>query len=126
MNFFSKLGFTAAAFLTVLALLALRPVPIEALSECETIQGIVTKVTVNANQDLVLTLDKTNRVFYINRGAERGFELEVVKDVLLQQDVTLYYPKYWTPLDPTASIRHLSGIKLGDQMFFSEAAGARR
>lgn len=122
MNFLRKLGFSAFAFLTVLSLLALRPVPTSELSSCETIQGIVADVQLGTSQDIVITLTNTDRVFYINRGQELGFDVEIIKSLILEEEVTLYYPKYWTPLDPTASIRHLTGIQLGDRLVFSEEA----
>lgn len=122
MNFFRKLGFSAFAFLTVLALLALRPAPGNELASCETIQGTVADVRLGNNHDIVITLTNTDRVFYINRGQELGFDVELIKELILTEVVTLFYPKYWSPLDPTASIRHLTGIKLGDQLVFSEEA----
>ena len=120
MNFLRKLGFSAFAFLTVLAFLALRPAPASELSSCETIQGIVADVQLGNSQEIVITLTNTDRVFYINRGQELGFDVNIIKDLILEEEVTLYYPHYWTPLDPTASIRNLTGIQLGDQLVFSE------
>jgi len=62
-------------------------------------------------------LDKT---FYINRGLERGLDLKKLREDLTNKEIVIIYPKYWTPLDPGNSVRHISKIECDGRTVFTE------
>ena len=71
-------------------------------------------------KDVVIRLKETNQWFYINRGLEAGLEIQKLKDELIGTEVTIIYPKYWTPLDPKNSNKHLTELRLNGNVVYSE------
>ena len=108
-----------AGFLT-LGALALRPVPIVVESECKVVTGRITDVLKENENDVVFLLEDERRRFYINRGLEHGLQLESLRRDWIAEDVTIKYPRYWTPLDPTNSSRHVSKLEAGGIVLFDE------
>ena len=98
----------------------LRPVPIVAESECDVVVGRLTQVGEGSSHDLVLWVDSDDRRFYINRGLERGLDLAMLRHDLIGEEVTLKYPRHWTPLDPFGSTVHVSVLIHGETVLFDE------
>lgn len=108
------------AFL-LLCVLILRPVPHpDRLDKCLSVTGKVYGISEAGVKDVVFSLEGTNRRFYINRGLEDGLRLDSLRTRLQGREVTLYYPRYWTPLDPRNRIRHLAQVNLGEQVVWTE------
>ncbi|HMF73060.1 MAG TPA: hypothetical protein VK616_16390 [Flavitalea sp.] len=103
-----------------LLLLVLRPVPIPLEKDCLTTRGIVSEVYEAGTNDVVFKLHDLNQTFYVNRGLERGLELEKLRAELVSKEITIKYPKYWTPLDPVNSSRHISKVEHEERIIFSE------
>lgn len=102
--------------LTLLVLI-LRPVPTpESIGDCEIVEGEVLLIGEAGANDIMLKLKDSTQQFYINRGSDFGLELEELHG----QEVQIYFPKYWTPLDWNNHIRHLSEIWLGEELIYSE------
>lgn len=118
----NRLPYLIVTLLLVLAFgaLVLRPVPIVAEAECEVAQGKVVHVFEGGAGDIVLVLESQAERFYINRGLEKGLDLELLRSQLIDSQVKLWYPSYWTPLDPTSSTRHISKMTLGESVLFDE------
>jgi len=105
----------------LLALLILRTVPIpDDISECQVETGTIEAIVEAGQSDAVFLLEENNHRFFINRGLVNGLTLEVLQRDLLGKEVTLYYPKYWTPLDPSQHTKHLSQLNLGDKVYWTE------
>lgn len=103
-----------------LGVLVLRPVPIVEEHEAITTSGIVEKIAEMGDQDIFFKLKNDHRRYYINRGLERGLELSELESSLIGNQVTLKYPKYWTPLDWNNNIRHISKLEKDNQVIFTE------
>lgn len=103
-----------------LAVIIFRPVPIPEEKDCLIVKGTVIDLYEAGTKDVVFKLHGEDRIFYVNRGLERGLDLEVLKSELINKEITIKYPKYWTPLDPGNSIRHTSKIESAGQTIFSE------
>ena len=113
--------FSVAAALTVLLLFVCRPVPIPAEDKCISISGTVEKIYEGGVHDVVFKLKEYNQKrYYVNRGLERGLELENLQNTLIDKKITIKYPSYWTPLDPTNATRHISKIEHDGTVIFTE------
>ncbi|SDJ99016.1 hypothetical protein SAMN05421823_101597 [Catalinimonas alkaloidigena] len=112
---------SSLAFLLVLTLgMALRPVPHVPEAHCRVVEGRVRDVRTAGEHDVVLALEGTAQCFYINRGLETGLTLEEWQTRLLNREVEIKYPSYWTPLDPTNALRHVAQLRTADEVIFSE------
>ena len=101
-------------------LLILRPVPIVAESEALTMKGVVTYIYEGGIKDVVFRIKDTETIYYINRGLENGLDLAELKEKLIGKEVTIKYPKYWTPLDWDNNIKHLSKLEFEGEVIFNE------
>lgn len=115
-----RLGIAGGTALVILGSLALRPVPIVAEVDCLEVTGTVTRIFEGGPFDVVFVLDGEDRMFYVNRGMQRGMDLGNLRATVIGEEVTLKYPDYWTPLDPMGSTRHVSKVELGETVLFDE------
>lgn len=106
--------------LGVALFLAMRPVPTPGEEECLVQTGIVLEIYEGNEKDVIIKLNNTQRVFYINRGLDNGLVLDELNEQLSKQEVVIKYPDYWTPLDPNQTIRHISKLQMKGQTIFSE------
>lgn len=97
-----------------------RPVPIVSEEKALVTSGIVRDVFSAGTQDIVFELQNDDRLFYINRGSDRGLDLEQLQELLIGNKVILKYPKYWTPIDWKGEVRHVSKLQFGNQVLFNE------
>jgi len=104
----------------VLGILVFRPVPMPAEDDCLSLKGTVSEVYEAGVKDVVFKLEGLDKQFYINRGLERGLDLERLRADLTHKEIIVKYPKYWTPLDPANSVRHVSKIVCDGKVVFSE------
>lgn len=107
-------------FFFLLAILILRPVPIVTEDKAITESGIVVNIYEGGVNDVVFQLKDNSRRFYINRGLEAGLTMEGLKEKLIGNEVTLKYPKYWTPLDWNNQVKHISKVEFKDEVIFNE------
>ena len=103
-----------------LGVLAFRPVPIPSEKDCLILKGTVSEVYEAGTKDLVVKLKSVDKEFYVNRGLERGLELKTLGTALINKEIVIKYPNYWTPLNPTNSIRHVSKIECEGRIVFTE------
>ncbi|NNE29337.1 MAG: hypothetical protein HKN16_06860 [Saprospiraceae bacterium] len=112
------LGFGILLFIG--ALLVFRPVPIVKEEKALTKLGTVERIYEGGVKDVVFRLEGDPTRYYINRGLENDLNLETLRADLLGKNVTIKYPKYWTPLDPKNCIRHLSKLEFEGRVIFNE------
>ena len=103
-----------------LGILIFRPVPIPDEKDCLSLKGKVTDIYERGVKDVVFKLDGFDQEFYVNRGLERGLELNSLRAALINEEIVIKYPKYWTPLDPANSVRHISKIERERRTVFTE------
>lgn len=108
--------------LVVLAVgvLVFRPVPIPDEKDCLIVKAKVTEVYEAGFKDIVFKLQGVDKEFYINRGLERGLDLQALRANLTNNEIVILYPKYWTPLDPANSVRHISKMEFDGKIVFTE------
>ena len=103
-----------------LGILAFRPVTTPDEKDCLSLKGTVSEVYEAGTKDVVFKLKGLDKEFYINRGLERGLDLKKLRADLTNKEIVIKYPKYWTPLNPTNSVRHISKIECDGRTVFTE------
>ena len=107
--------------LVVAAAFVFRPVPIpDNREDCLSVTGKVTKIWEGGVKDVVFELENDNTYYYINRGLEQGLVLEDLQNKLIGNNVTIFYPEYWTPLNPNNTSRHLTILEYNGKDIFNE------
>ncbi|MGK7397689.1 MAG: hypothetical protein ACNS62_24155 [Candidatus Cyclobacteriaceae bacterium M3_2C_046] len=108
------------ALILSMAFFVLKPVPIPSEEECLAATGTVFVIREGGEKDIFIRLNERDELFYVNRGLERGLQLNKLRETLINQKVTLKFPNYWTPLDPGNSVRHISKIEINGETVYSE------
>ncbi|MEM7204454.1 MAG: hypothetical protein AAF628_29620 [Planctomycetota bacterium] len=117
---YEVVGIVLAATAFAMVGLALRPVPIVAETDCEIVAGEVERVYEGGTHDVYLRLAGDSRLYYINRGLERGLVLADLQRTLPGRRATVKFPRYWTPLDPVSQSRHVARLELDGVVLFDE------
>lgn len=107
-------------FFFTCSLFILNPVPVPPENKCLVITGEVSKIFAAGQKDIIFQLADINKKFYINRGLEKGLSIDELNTALLQKEITIKYPKYWTPLDFTNSIKHISKVEFKGKTIYTE------
>ena len=90
-------------------------------ADCVVIKGVVKNIDEGGVKDVVFDLDGKQQSFYINRGIENGFEIDVLEKQLLAEDVTIYYADVWTLFAPLGTrCKHIREIRSGNWIVYSE------
>jgi hypothetical protein len=113
-KFWVVIGAVCVAF----AFLIFRPVPIPDEKDCLIAKGTVIEISEAGVKDVVFRLSGHEKTFYVNRGMERGLELEKLRAELINQEITIKYPSYWTPLGNSS--KHISKIEVSGRTIFTE------
>ncbi len=112
--------FLLGVLFVVLGFQTFRPVPIPEESDCLTLNGTVARIYESGVKDVFFELKGIDKKFYVNRGLERGLDLNELQAELTNKEILIKYPKYWTPLNPDNSVRHISKIELEGRTIFTE------
>lgn len=115
----------AVFILSVLILVGLlsisRPVPVPTTeTDCIVASGTVSAIYESGTRDIAFRLKESEKVFYINRGLNAGLMLDTLRNKLMDRRVVFKYPRYWTPLDPGSSTRHVSKVEFEGKTIYSE------
>lgn len=98
-----------------------RPLPKASLKNSEIIKAKLIDIGESEGDfDIGLRLENDENFYYINRGLENGVNLEALQESLLNQEVEVFYIKHFTPIDPKQRSRHISRIKVGNQIVYDE------
>lgn len=117
---FNKLILLTSFGIIGFTVLAIRPINSPTKTNCSILKGQVIEIYESGVNDVVFKLQGHNEEFYINRGLERGLDLNKLKADLMTKSIVLTYPNHWTPLDPFNSVRHISEVALDEKLIFSE------
>jgi len=93
-------------------------VPILPENELSVVEGQVTHIYEAGHQDVCFRLKGHENSYYINRGLENGLSLEVLKERLLGETVTIKHPEYM--MIKYAKSVHLSILRHEDETLFDE------
>ena len=110
---FSSIGISLiiGCFLLLKSCIIQNPKP----EDCEIIEVTITKITEVSSFDIVFHGESTD-FYYINRGLERGLNLESLKTKVLNKTVTLHLAKIMGGI----TSEHISQITLDNDIIFSE------
>lgn len=115
-----RILYAIAGLFGLLAILILRPVSVSDESDCHLVEGTVVKIHEGGENDIVFRLKNDSKIYYINRGLEAGLTLDGVSEKVMAREVSIWYAKHWTPLDPTGRINHISKVTLNEEVLFTE------
>jgi hypothetical protein len=110
------------AFVPVVAFFILfRPVDTSEDNSVKVV-GIVAEMYEGDTYDINFRLQppEADYRYYINRGGEELFDTDTLKNLLLNEKVTLWYAEHWTPLNPGSKIRHMTRLEYNGEVLFSE------
>ena len=99
---------------------ALTPVLIISEDDALSQKGIVSNIVESGEKDLKIELAGLERSFYINRGLEKGLNIDELRRQILGQEILIKYPKYWTPLDWNNRVRHVAKMEFNGELIYSE------
>ena len=86
------------------------------LDDTVVITTTITKITEGPSNDIVFH-DNGGDKYYINRGLERGLNLDNLNTTVLNKTVTLHLAKV---LGGMATSEHISQLAVGDTIIFTE------
>lgn len=81
------------------------------------IVGIVESVYEGGVKDLVFKLQGDSNTYYINRGLENAFDLKIIENELIGEQVILWYAKHRS--QPNGG-GHVMQLKFNDSLYYSE------
>lgn len=117
------LGLTTAfaSFAFVAYVLVASVVPRPTVDNTDVISGRVTKVMDGGVNDVVITLEGDDRIYYINRGQERGVELNRFAQQLEGEQIELRAVQLmWSPLNPSRRVVPVARITLEQKVLFTD------
>ena len=102
--------FVLALFLLLNSCLIKDPKP----DECDVITIKVAKITEGSSYDIVFH-DTGTDFYYINRGLERGLNLDSLNAKVLNKTVTLHLPRLFF-----GTSEHIAQLAMDDEIIFTE------
>ncbi len=85
-------------------------------NKCEVQTKTITKIKEGTSYDIIFK-DTNGESYYINRGLERGLNLEALNTKVLNKTVTLHLAKV---LGGFATSNHIAQLSIGDAIIFTE------
>ena len=117
-----RFGFATVFILLILAsyILIFTPVPQPTNENIDVISGHVVNVHEGGVNDVVITLADDDRIYYINRGLERGVDLYRFAEQLKGNYVKLHISqRMWSPLDPSYNLAPVQHVVFGQKVLFT-------
>ncbi len=102
--------FVLALYLTLLSCVINNPQP----EECEILTVNISNITLGSSHDIVFHDDGTD-FYYINRGLERGLNLDTLNAKVLNKSVTLHLPRLIF-----GTSEHIAQLAIEDEIIFTE------
>jgi len=79
------------------------------------VSGVISKVYEGGVKDLVFNLKNDDNIYYINRGLEDKFDLNLIASELLNQEITLWYAKR-----RSGPGGHMMQLMVKDSIYYTE------
>jgi len=95
------------------------PIP-DSVEQCLKVEGKVIDIIDAGSYDIRFIIEGDHSIYYINRGLERGLNLDELKNKLIGKTATFYYPEHFSILDPNNNSRHLNQVNFQDEIIFTE------
>lgn len=114
------------AILTIVGcflLLAMHPVPAEAVQNVSSITGKIVKVAKEGDLgDVKIKLKNDHRTYYLNGGTDNGLTIKMLKSNLLYRQVSLDLVERWSPLDPASKRISVAQVSVSGQVYWKQPA----
>ncbi len=103
-------------------LLGIRPINKPTLENCYPVNGVVEKVYSNCDgcYDITIKIQGDANRYYINRGEERGLDIETLSKQIVGEEVEIKMVKHWTVLEPSSQGRHIAQVTHRETILYSE------
>lgn len=111
--------FLGIAFVVFLAY-SFKPVTTVKSDDCVLISGKIISIQEGSSNDIQIRLENDSHYYYINRGLEKGINLEQLSSKVLNKTVTLYCPNRWTIVNPDGIVPHISRMDKGTSVVYTE------
>ncbi|MDO8992448.1 hypothetical protein [Daejeonella sp.] len=121
-NLSGKSGIIIFTLLIVaLLFLVFRPIPVNRENSI-VINTTVDRVTEGSGDNVILKLNNTSGVFYINHGLQKGLNLDTLQKELQNREVSVLYLKsnFFSGFSPVKGTKYITELKLGDKVIYSE------
>lgn len=104
-----------------LLFLVFRPIPVSRDNSIA-INTTIDKVSQGSEDNIILKLNNTSGIFYINHGLQKGLNLDTLKQELQNREVSVLYLKsnFFSGFSPVKGTRYITELKLGDKIIYSE------
>ncbi len=112
--------FIGGMALFALGIMTIRPVPILPERDLVVLNEKVIEIYEGGVKDVNLKLEGRNELFYVNRGLERGLNLQELRSQLINQRITVKYPDHWSLLNSNKATIHISKIEHQGKTVFTE------
>ncbi len=117
----SNLLIAVFTFIGCFVLLALRPVPAEAVYNVKSVTGKIVNVSQGAaSGEVVILLRNEDRTFYINRGTQNRIDFQILKNNLLYRQATLNFEKHWKSSDANNEKIPIARLTIAGQTYWQE------
>lgn len=86
------------------------------------IKTTIDKVSQGSEDNIILKLNNTSGIFYINHGLQKGLNLDTLQQELQNREVSVLYLKsnFFSGLSPVKGTKYITELKLGDKVIYSE------
>ncbi len=103
-----------SVLLIIFALVAIGPVD-TSRSNCKQVEGVVEQISDATSYDIVFKLKGDDAIYYVNRGLERGLELNNLKAELEGKKVKIWHAK-------TGYLEggHITQVEAGEKIIYTE------
>ncbi len=118
--FLLKSLFFVSTVLLILAVFSFRPAPNLANCNSKQISAKIINVYAEGDDYLVFELQGIRGKFYIHKIENNSLSAVKAQDLLLDQEVTIVYPTYWTIYDPFSSTRPIFKMTYQHEIIYVE------
>jgi hypothetical protein len=87
--------------------------------QCKIAEGVVTEINEGGIKDVVISLGGEKK-FYINRGLDSKFELNVLQNEIVGKRVKISYSDHQSILANNNSSHHIRKMEIGLKTFYTE------
>ena len=112
------IGIGSLILILLLTFFALKPNNVSEKS-CQKVSGVVTHINEAGVNDATFKLAGNETSFYINRALENKFTLNQLQNEILNKEVTIYFVKNSSFLNPKES-QQIRKMEIGKEAFYTE------
>jgi len=106
---------------TIILFLLVRPVAITRENSI-TVNSVIIGVSEGGLKDIVISLKGARDIYYINKGIEKGLNVDDLNKKLMNKSVTILYakPRMLSRFGPMTDTRFITELRLDKEIIYSE------